>query len=205
VFTKGATLTYAITSENGTLSYSEVNVRSVDGKGNAYTIYAHDNRLDDQRRSTFSYRQHYYSDSLNWCVDALNHLNCPIVYSSNYITELESDSLVYPYAMKVGDTLRGAAASELMRGSVTNMRAIRFSSRKVTAAEPIGIGGEQLQAFRIECKVTSTTIADYGALGKIPTETAYDLTEWFVPSKGVVKKVIRSATGETTTVLQGTK
>lgn len=204
-FTKGNVITFMITSENGAVSYSEVLVKSVDASGSTTSITAYDNRLNDQRNSTFQYRLNFYSDSLNWCVDAINHLNCRTAYSSNYFVDLTSDSLVYPYAMKIGDTLQPASASEIIRGSGQSERHVKFITRKVMASEAVGAGGETMQAWRIECKMITTNIADYGALGKIPTETTSDYIEWFVPSKGIVMSVIKTKTGETRSVLQGVK
>lgn len=200
-FTRGNTLSYTITQENGATSYSDVLVKRIETWNGQTVIYAHDNRLNDQRKSTFSYSLHFYNDTTNWCVDALNHLNCPLVYSSTGVV-LQGDSLVYPYRMKMGDTLPPAAASELIRGVSVNERRVKFINRKVTATESVTIGGTAMQSFRIECKMISTSITDYGSLGKIPTETIYEFTEWFVPSKGVVKSVSKSGSGEKMTVLQ---
>ncbi len=200
-FAKRNVVQFQITSENGAVSYSKVDIETVLDYGSQVKITANDNRFNDQHNSTFSYRMNFSSDSLNWCVHAINHVNTPVVYSSNYILVLTGDSLVYPYAMKVGDTLLPAWAAET-KMHTANMRKVQFTGRKVVATESIGISGEQLQAFRIECKLTSTSVADYGALGLIPTEVTYDFTEWFVPSKGVVKSTLKSKTGVTTTLLQ---
>lgn len=199
-FSKGK-IPFQITSENGAVSYSKVDIQTVVDDGRQVTISANDNRFNDQHNSTFSYRMNFCSDSVNWCVDAINHVNTPVVYSSNYILVLTGDSLVYPYAMKVGDTLLPAWAAETKQGTA-NERKVQFTGRKVIATESIGIAGEQLQAFKIECKLISTNVADYGALGTIPTVVTYDFTEWFVPSKGVVKSTLKSKTGVTTTLLQ---
>lgn len=197
-FKEGNKITYTITAENGAKSYSVISIQSVTAKGSSSTsIFAKDQRQDDQRKSTFQYRLTYYSDSLHWAVDALNHLNIPMAYSSNYFVDLKSDSLVYPYNMKVGDTLLPASGSEILSGTLKNERHIQFLNRKVAAQENVMVNGESLQAFRIECRTISKSIADYGALGKIPTETIYTFTEWFVPSKGIVKSESKSNTGVT--------
>lgn len=198
-FTKGNKLTFTITSENGAKSYAVVKISSVIPRDRTIEIDARDDRENDQHKSTFTYRLQFFSDSLNWCASALNHLSIPLVYSSNFIVGLRSDSLVYPYAMKTGDTLRHASASELING---NERFVTIHSRKVAATETVSVAGEALQAFRIEGSMTKGGVTDYGALGKIPNETKYTFTEWFVPSKGVVKSELKSATGVTSTVLQ---
>lgn len=197
--TKGNKLTFAITSENGAKSYSVVKITSNIPRGRTAEIDARDDRENDQHKTTFTYRLTFFSDSLNWCASALNHLSIPLVYSSNFILSLRSDSLVYPYTMKTGDTLRHASASELING---NERFVMIHNRKVAATETVSVAGETLQAFRIEGSMTKGGVTDYGALGKIPNETKYTFTEWFVPSKGVVKSELKSATGVTTTVLQ---
>jgi hypothetical protein len=202
---KSNKITYAITSENGSKSYSEITIQSVTENKGQTLILARDQRLNEEHNTTFSYRMSYYSDTVNWCADALNYLNAREIYSSNLMVELTSDSLVYPLNMKVGDTLPGASASEIMRGTYSNERHIRFQNRKVTVVENVACGGETVPAFRIECTMTYQTVSDYGALGKIPITSESTLTEWFVPAKGVVKSEIKSKTGVTTTLLEGTK
>lgn len=198
-FTKGNKLTFSITSENGAKSYSVVKITDVIPRGTTTEIDARDDRQDDQRRNTLPYRLAFFSDSLSWAASALNHLNIPVVYSSNFIVSLRSDSLVYPYGMKVGDTLRPSSASELINGSE---RFVIINGRKVAASENVSFGGEVAQAFRIESNMRKGSITDYGALGKIPSETMYTLVEWFVPSKGIVKSELKSATGVTTMLFE---
>jgi hypothetical protein len=201
-FEKGSKLNFSITSENGAKSYSVVKIKSVIDRGSITEIYAEDQREDDLHKSTLGYRLTYFSDSLSWCADAFNHLNIPLAYSSNFFLVLESDSLVYPYAMKVGDTLRPASASEKIGATDPNERYVRIINRKVVATEKVAFGGQNHDAFRIEAVLFKGSSTNYGALGKIPNETKYTFTEWFVPSKGVVKSELKSATGVTTAVLQ---
>lgn len=191
---------FKITSENGAVSFSDVQVKDVIADGNVTRIFALDKRKDDQGKSTFTYRLNFFSDSVNWCVDALNHLSIPEVYSSNFIVSLRSDSLIYPYAMKVGDTLRHASGSELMY-AYSNERYVLVQKRKVVASESITVAGETLQAFRIEGIIIKGSVTDYGDFGKIPSETTCDFIEWFVPSKGVVKSEVKSKTGSTVTTM----
>lgn len=201
-FTKGNKLNFSITSENGAKSYSVVKITDVIPRGTITEIDGRDDRQDDQRKNTLPYRMAYFSDSLHWSASALNHLNIPVVYSSNFIVSLRSDSLVYPYAMKVGDTLLPSSASELINGSE---RYVIINGRKVAALENVAFGGETVQAFRIESTMRKGSIADYGALGKIPSETKYEFVEWFVLSRGVVKSELKSTTGVTTMLLESVK
>lgn len=201
-FTEGNNIKFTITSENGSVSYSEVVINKVEVTERTTNIYGKDNRLNDQHKSTFTYRANFCSDSLHWYVEASNHLGCPLVYSSNYIVDLTSELLVYPYALAVGDTLKPAYAIEIIKGSAQNERQVRFINRKVAAVESVSIESVSYQAFRIECKMVNISVADYGALGKIPTQTEYTFVEWFVPSKGVVKSERKSKTGTTSTLLQ---
>jgi len=206
-FTKGNEISFKLTSENGALSYSEYKIKEVTQKGNRTNIYGYDNRSDDQHKSTFSYRLNFHHDSINWSEDALNYLKCPVVYSSNFLPPvLITDSLVFPYAMKVSDTLPPASASETIKYSGTeNVRTIEFVHRKVTGKDSIPYNSHKVLAYRVECRCTMTTITDYGPLGKIPTELKYDFTEWFTPSLGVIKTLSKTATGESTRLILFTK
>ncbi len=201
-FTKDNIVKFTITAENGAISYAEVKIKDVLTRGSGTSIFAHDNRLNDQHKSTFQYRLHFYNDTINWCVDALNHLNIPVAYSSNFIVSLRTDSLVYPYTMEIGDTLPSASASELIYGTGNNERFVIVNHRKVVAIENVVVGTETFQAVRIAATMRKGSVTDYGALGKIPSEQTYDFIEWFVPSKGVVKSELKSKTGVMTTILQ---
>lgn len=205
-FTKRNAISYKLTSENGAISYSTVEIKDVTTTGERTSIYAHDNRSDDQHKSTFSYRLHFQHDSYNWCEDALNYLNCNVVYSSNFLPPvLTTDSLVFPYGMKVGDTLAPASASEtIVYGATSTVRKIEFVQRKVTGTDSIPYNSRNVLAYRIECQCTLTTIADYGQLGKIPTELKYGFTEWFAPQFGVMKTRSKTTTGQSTRVMQFT-
>jgi hypothetical protein len=202
---KGNDLSFMITSENGAVSYSVITIETITRNNGLQKIYATNNAQNDQHKNTLSYRMTYYCDSVNWSVDALNHLNIPLVYSSNFIVSLRGDSLIYPFNMKVGDTLRQASGSELIYGSGNNERYVIINSRKVAANENIAVGGEILSAFRIESAMIKGSVTDYGALGKIPTKAEYKFREWFVPSKGVVKSELTSGTGTTTMLFQSVK
>lgn len=205
-FTKRNVISFKITAENGAISYSTIEINNVIAKTGQTDIYADDKRSDDQHKSTFTYRMKFHHDSLNWCEDALNHLKCDAVYSSNKWMIFKTDSLVFPYAIKVGDTLPPAFASETQRYENTeNVRKIEFRGRKVAGMDSIPYNSRKVLAYRIECKTTLTTIADYGPLGKIPTELKYDFTQWFAPELGVIKTRSKTATGESTRVMLFTK
>lgn len=201
-FTDSNKIKFTLTSENGSVSYSEVLIDKVEVNERTTNIYGKDMRLDDQHRNTFTYRANFCADSLHWYVEASNHLGCPLVYSSNYIVDLTSQLLGYPYSMSVGDTLQPAYAIEIVKGAAQYERQVRFINRKVMAAESVFIGNVSYQAFRIECKMVNISVADYGVLGKIPTQIENTFVEWFVPSKGVVKSERKSKTGTTSLLLQ---
>lgn len=197
---------FKLTSENGAASYSYVEINDIRLTGNTTHIYALDKRKDDQFKSTFTYRLNYWSDSLNWCEDALNYLNCDAVYSSNMRMEFACDSLIYPYSMKVGDTLPTAWATETQLYAETqNVRKIEFKNRKVIGMDSVKQGSVWFKGYSIQSDVTKTSIADYGPLGKIPTELKYTFTVLFAPAHGVIKTVSKTPTGESTRFLLDSK
>jgi hypothetical protein len=198
-FHQGAKIEFRITADNGAKSYSEIQIKDVLVQNGRTIITAQDQRKDDQGKTTLVYRMRYIADSTNWCVSALNHLNSSMLYSSNNIPVLKSDSLVYPYAMKAGDTLLPAKASEVVSNTT---RSIEFLHRKVVGVESVTVGGESLSAFRITCTMNTHSLVDYGGLGAINTDLSYEYTEWFVPSKGIVKSERISQTGKTSVIQQ---
>ena len=202
-FTRGSEITYAVTSGDGATGYCVITIESLTERNGGTTIFAKNQVQNDQHRNTLRYRMTYYCDSVNWYVDPLNHLDIPLEYSS--IVSLRSDSLVYPYRMKAGDILPAASGSELIYGTANNERYVLVNNRKVVASESVAAGGEMMQAFRIESVLIKGSVADHGVLSKIPTETEYSFTEWFVPSKGVVKSEIKTNTGTTTTLFESVK
>lgn len=204
-FTDGETLSFVHTIQNGTKTYSDVKILSVETQDGRTTITAKEDRLNDQHKFTLSFRKRYWCDSVNWCVDALSHLSIPLVYSSNFTVDLDSDSLVYPFRMKAGDTLPPAFAKEIIHSGGDNERSMRYINRKVMREESITIAGETMKAFVIESRLIHHALTDYGQLGKIPYDKEYKHTEWFVPSKGVVKSRSESDEGVNTAELTAWK
>jgi hypothetical protein len=188
-----------ITSENGSKSYSVVRIKDVYSYKGVLNIEGTDQREDDQHKTTLAYRLAFYHDSLNWSVDAINLLQCPVAYSSNFFFDLSSDSLVYPYNMKVGDTLPPASAMEVIRATTSNTRSIAIVNRKVVGTEIMDWPNSKPTAYKIESTQINVSIADYGALGKIPSETKSARTDWFVPSSGIVRTEVKTSTGVTVT------
>lgn len=189
-FNKGNKIKFKLSSnDKEEVFYCNYTVKSVVEKNGVTTITVKDQRqYDTGKNQPWSYRLTYYCDAKQWCADALNPIDVDWKESSNPSElELISDSLVYPFNMQVGDSLPGASGREITKWeSGSSERRVTYSKRFVAGQDDISIGSETLKAFRIECDF------HYKKINIKTQEVTKTYIEWFVPSRGIVKRELKS-------------
>ncbi len=189
-FHDGNTITFQITYISGATRKAVNTIESVSVVNGTTTITAISNLHDDKDKFVVAYKLRYFCDSLNWCVDPLNDmyitLDQPKTGDGKY--ESESDSLVYPFSMKIGDTLNTAwlKTSAFSEGMSTENKAFYYR-RKVVAFETLTLLGTSIPAFKITYKISKSTTTSYGQLGGSTTTQDLNATEWFSHEYGVIK------------------
>jgi hypothetical protein len=109
----------------------------------------------------------------------------------------------YPLKPVIGDTLQPARGSRRTMGKSTLSEGkYLVLNRKVARKESVTVPGGTFSAFVIQSRAVNETIDDYGPLGKFSNKTESTVTEWFVPSQGVVKRISESANGKQALILQ---
>lgn len=147
-------------------------------------VYAIEGYTDDGQFIPAWYMQYGY-DTTNFFAFAVNrsYPNIPEASSGARVI-MEGDSLVYPYKMKVGDSLPGATGT---RTDVTNgykaISSVEITQRFVSRLDTLDLPAGKVPAFKIES--TDKWRYVYGGDPKDPSTRHY--TEWFSPQYGIVK------------------
>lgn len=201
-FKKDNTITYEKTEATGLKIQITLLVESVMQNAGTTTIVTKEQqRYVGGKEVKTAYRQTFYADSLNWCADVLNLIS--IAWKPSSGTKYTSDSLVYPLRMQVGDSLLPASGKEVSEGKKGNdERSAVVTGRRVTGTDEVMIGTEKVSAFRIESVFVFEQAEGKGSADELSMKKQYDLVEWFEPSRGVVKREIRTKFGTITYLLQ---
>jgi hypothetical protein len=133
------------------------------------------------------YLQYFSADSLAFYASCKNY-----IYNS-YDDKMASlkldnnDSLIYPFTMKTGDTLR----SSTLRFTVSVMGAkskcvMNFDKRIVVRHDTLDLPIGRIAAWKIESEMNlNTVVSAYGSTRK--EKQSGKLNEWFSPEYGIVK------------------
>jgi|GEM_PF-3404275 len=128
----------------------------------------------------------YYVHAANWCYESLT--------STGEQAEYSGDSLCYPLNMHVNDSLPSAwAKSKRSTKSGVSTYSVEFNDRKVVAIDTVSAEFGMLPAFKITTNVTYSSRYDHHEFGKDKSKDMFVLTEWFIPSIGVVKTLYEGA------------
>jgi hypothetical protein len=123
-------------------------------------------------------------DSLHFFAFAVNRAFPNIPTRPDARISMEGDSLVYPYAMKVGDSLPGATGIrtdiEKQYKSVSTVTVFR---RYVSSCDTLDLPYGKVAAYRIE---SAEKWEDVSSVSTKTIETR-ECTEWFSPLYGIVK------------------
>src|ERR1044072_9025526 len=190
----GNKVVYRIQFATGEKRTSVIEIISVHMKDGAAEVEAHENSYNEKGDPYSQYILKFYYDSLNWYADMLNFM---YIHPDklNGSLDVKSDSVVYPFRMKIGDTLRSAQGTEITKnGSEQSYSQRIMYDRVVTAYDTIETGAGLIAAFRIESKIKM-----HKSTGK---DVLFDCTEWFTPSIGVVKREYNSDLGHSFIVIQ---
>lgn len=182
----GVVLTYVQTFDNGRADTTTVEFKSHQfDKRNKVTRF--DAVLTGKWGGTLTYyhKYRYYLCDRYWAVDAENFtpMGCDV---SRY-TE-DSDSLVYPFSMKIGDTLSNAYGIKYSTGDEYSADSMRlfYSKRVVVGIDTLKLKDRMLPVFVVQYELHSWH--RYRDSGKLKTfEETRTCYCWFNSEFGVVK------------------
>ena len=202
-FTQGNVISYSHEIALGVKRTNTITITAVNTAGGRTTSLALCRVQDDHGKNIFTYKYKYALDSNFWYSDIMNEMliaeTPPIDVNVEVITEM----MAYPLEMSIGDTLQPARGSRRTMGkSALSEGKYLVLNRKVVRKESVTVPGGTFSAFVVESRAINETIDDYGPLGKFNNKTESTVTEWFVPSQGVVKRITESANGKQTLILQ---
>lgn len=205
-FTKGNTINYVWTYASGSKRTHTTEIESISVSKGTSAILARSTMFDESGKTLLSYRYRFYCDSVNWCIDPLNYMAIPYSLTSGESEELDSDSLVFPFSMKVGDTLMPARGRKRYGGQGMASEEIQFTfERTVAGIDTLKLAVGKTPTFRIESHVAVTSIADYGQFGKTVDVDTMMMSEWFTPKYGVVSTARKGKYGTIRTEMQTAK
>lgn len=202
-FTQGNIISYSNEIAAGVNRTNAITITAVNTAGGRTTSLALCRVQDDRGKNIFTYKYKYALDSNFWYSDIMNEMliveTPPVDVNVEVITEM----MAYPVVMSIGDTLQPARGSRRTMGKSTLSEGkYLVLNRKVVRKESVTVPGGTFSAFVIESRAINETIDDYGPLGKFNNKTESTVTEWFVPSQGIVKRITESVNGKQTLILQ---
>lgn len=202
-FTQGNIISYSNEIAAGVKRTNAITITAVNSAGGRTTSLALCRVQDDRGKNIFTYKYKYALDSNFWYSDIMNEMLIAETPPVDVNVEVITEMMAYPLEMSIGDTLQPARGSRRTMGKSTLSEGkYLVLNRKVVRKESVTVAGGTFSAFVIESRAINETIDDYGPLGKFNNKTESTVTEWFVPSQGVVKRITESANGKQTLILQ---
>lgn len=127
-------------------------------------------------------------DSLNFYVHATNFARRSIFDREQAKVNDSGDSLIYPFSMKVGDTLPGAwYKSNTVEPTVTYSNDVRYTNRRVQSLDTLKLNIGTITAFRISMTEVVANKSTSPYTGNQSGTLTHTITEWFSPQYGLVK------------------
>lgn len=157
-------------------------VETVNGKSEVSGILSY---VEDGNPK-YKWSQDFACDSINFYVRAAN-LCYPIVDDKTTAVSYSGDTLVYPFAMKVGDALPDGHALKIESEQYSKeRRQLTVSSRKVVSVDSLDLSFGKITAYKITSDVKYVSASAGESADKF-TEV-HHMIEWFSPKYGVVKR-----------------
>lgn len=198
----GSVVTYVHVAPDKSVRKTISNVTSVTVTGDRtrFTFkYVYLNEVNDTGRIGYDY---YFMDKKNFWYQ-LKH---PYFWgiTDGTVETMEGDSLVFPFDMKIGDSLptaynKNAWTNKYSSGTDNHF----YFNRKVTAVDTIPTPMGKIPAFRVEFKDSHYYKYNYPQM-KLDSEYTEIVigSEWFSPEYGIVKWQTEGKNGASKTVLQ---
>jgi hypothetical protein len=202
-FTQGNVISYSHEIAAGVKRTNSITIIAVNTAGDRTTSLALCKVQDDHGKNIFTYKYKFALDSNFWYADVMNEMLIAETPPVDVNVEVISEMMGYPLKPVIGDTLQPARGSRRTMGKSTLSEGkYLVLNRKVARKESVTVPGGTFSAFVIQSRAVNETIDDYGPLGKFSNKTESTVTEWFVPSQGVVKRISESANGKQALILQ---
>jgi len=192
--TQGTSFKYEITGKRpaAAIEHSDavLKIAVVNRKGNNIASTGWLSYYNDKHEVHSVYVVRFACDSLNYYVNATNWCyEAPV--TSNEQTEYAGDSLRYPLNMHINDSLPSAwTTRKSSTKSGVALYSMEFNNRYVYRIDTLDTQLGPMPAFRIITNVSYSTKYDHHEFGKDKSSGEFVLTEWFIPSIGVVRTLI---------------
>lgn len=209
-FTPQNTISYTITTYpkdgDGERQRGELRIISVVNDGEKISSNGVLTFYTKQQKPSGVFRMSFASDSSFYYVPATNWGYVPLD-AEKQGSVYTGDSLFYPYAMNVGDTLRDAwTLRETHTPDFSGKFRTEFKNRKVISNDTIDTPFGKTVAFRIDMVLKFTAKYDSNYSGRNKNRDEITVTEWFSPGIGIVKTEYRdSEYGVTKIVMESYK
>lgn len=138
----------------------------------------------------------FASDSVKFCANTTNWFYIPKARMRGTTESYSGDSLVYPFSMRVGDSLPDGHASRSFRSnSFTSTEKMVIHHRFAAASDSLELKFKKISAFRIESILSAESVASFEDGSDKKSKSSYVLVEWFSPIYGLVKSECRYSNG----------
>lgn len=192
--------------DSGAKQAAVTEIESVTATNGVSAVNAKCKMYDDVGKFVIAYKYKFYVDSLHWCADALNWMYVSDKEGENLTWVYESDSLVYPFNMKAGDTLMPATARKASSANGMSTDETQFTyNRKVIKLDTVQTIAGPMAAFRITSKVSVKNRSSYGPMGTVNDDYVLNVTQWFNADYGIVQEERAGKYNATKLVLQALK
>lgn len=204
-YKKGVVFQYTYISPAGLILKTREEVVSEIKSGNVTTLNVKLTTVDGGKESEPSWTKIYY-DNNHWATDVSIGMRPNQVGLEGASIADFSDSLVYPYAMKIGDTLPTAHAYRKMSNKGDFWEQDNFYyNRKVIERDTIITALGKIPTLRIEYRMSGHHNRKSTVLGdKKETDMHYG-SVWFSPEYGIVQTEMTNKFGITKTTLESIK
>jgi hypothetical protein len=185
-YKKDKVLRYTSINPFGGITKMDYTVLSEKVNGEVTTITARSTESEGGK-VIHSYIRRYYYDKDHWAEEVTLLSIGNMGMQDPTVTEF-SDSLVYPYSMKVGDTLATARSYKKVAWKDEFVELSHFYyNRKVMERDTLHLPIGNIPVFRIEYKISSIDNRKHESVGAVNEKSLYYCSAWFSPEYGVVQ------------------
>jgi len=204
-YKKGAVIQFTYISTGGLLLKAREEVVSEIKNGDVTTLNIKVTTIDGGKVSDPSWTKKYY-DHNHWAQDVAIGMRPDQQAMEGASVAEFSDSLVYPYSMKIGDTLRTAHGYEKLslKGDFWEMDRFYYN-RKVMERDTIQTPLGKIPTLRIEYKCSSHTKRKHKYMGDADETEIHYGSVWFSNEYGVVQTEVTDRFGVTKSTLESIK
>lgn len=202
-YQKGKIIRFAVVTP-ARLNYKETyEIISETKSGPSTQINAVGREYDDAGKMVGTHPTRFYYDANHWAEEFAIGLTGKDLAMDGASESQTTDSLVYPYAMKINDTLRPATTYKkiALKGDYCEYRETVYN-RKVMEKDTVQTSIGRITAFRIESKIARHEKRKHKMLGDKDESSIDYCTTWFSTEYGIVKTEVTTEYGMERTTLQ---